>query len=164
MNRPGRDGIAFYQNNKLWFLVWLAELQRRMLLTEEYKHITVNGVHPGWVNSEIWNLVFEGWLTPFKIFFWKTLSNFLAVSSQQGSVCIVHGLTAVETGPDPELQGVGEKGGGGGGKYFSRTKDTEPMPHVGDPDCRQRVWRKTDEELNLQERGLLSVLGRDYKM
>ena len=164
LNRPGRDGVAFYQNNKLWFLTWLAELQRRMLLTKEYKHITINGVHPGYVNSEIWNLAFEGWFTPFKILFWKILANLFAVDSQQGSVCIVHGITAVETGPDPDLQGVGEKGGRGGGKYFSRTKETDPMPHVRDPDCRQRVWRKTNEELKLQERGLLDVLGLDYEV
>jgi hypothetical protein len=103
-------------------------------------------------------------LAPFKILFWKALSNIFGVSSQQGSVCIVHGITAVETGPDRDLQGVGEKGGRGGGKYFSRTKETEPMPHVRDADCRQRVWRKTNEELTLQERGLLSVLGLDYEV
>jgi hypothetical protein len=162
LNRPGRDGVQYYSNNKLWFLVWLTELQRRLVQHDEYRHITVNGVHPGFVSSEIFNLQFDGWTTPFKIMFYRTLGYFMAVSSQQGSVCIVHGATAVESGPNLHIQGVGEKGGLGGGRYFSRTKDTEPMPHVKDPDCRQRVWRKVNDELKLQERGLLDVLGVDY--
>jgi len=35
----------------------------------------------------------------------------------------------------------------------------EPMPHTRDPDCRLRVWRKVNDELKLQEKGLLDVLG-----
>jgi NAD(P)-dependent dehydrogenase (short-subunit alcohol dehydrogenase family) len=47
----GAEGVGFYQNNKLWFQIWLTELQRRLLQHDEYRHITVNGVHPGFVNT-----------------------------------------------------------------------------------------------------------------
>jgi hypothetical protein len=36
------------------------------------------------------------------------------------------------------------------------------MPHTKDPDCRQRVWRKVNEELKLEEKGLLDVLSLNY--
>src|ERR1700712_5481131 len=142
LNRPGFDGVAFYQNNKLWFQIWLTELQRRMLQHEEYKHITINGVHPGYINSEIWNLTYDSWLRPIKTAMWKLLAHFIAISSQQGSLCIINGATAVDAGPDPKVQGVGVQGGKGGGRYYSRIKEATPMPHTKDPDCRQRLWRK----------------------
>jgi NAD(P)-dependent dehydrogenase (short-subunit alcohol dehydrogenase family) len=140
------DSGGFYSNNKLWFQVWLVELQRRLLQHDEYKHICINGVHPGWVNSEIWNLRMEGWTGPLKVMFFRTASHFFAISSQQGSLCILKGATGMSEG----------------GKYISRTEEAEPMPHTRDPDCRQRVWRKVNEELHLQERGLLDILGLDY--
>jgi len=33
------------------------------------------------------------------------------------------------------------------------------MPHTKDVDCRLRVWRKVNDELALEEKGLLNVLG-----
>ncbi|KAE9987859.1 hypothetical protein EG328_001285 [Venturia inaequalis] len=150
-----RDGFEIY--HQLWFQTWLTELQRRMLQHKEYRHITINGVHPGFVNSEIWNLKFDSWTTPFKVAFYKTVAHFFAINSQQGSLCILHGATSVTAGPDPKIQGVGVEGGKGGGRYFSRTREEEPMPHTGDPDCMNRVWRKANEEL-----GLSNVLGVDH--
>jgi NAD(P)-dependent dehydrogenase (short-subunit alcohol dehydrogenase family) len=162
LNRPGRDGVQFYSNNKLWFQTWLTELQRRLLQHEQYKHITINGVHPGFVNSEIWNLTFDSWSTPLKIAFYKSLAYFFAIDSQQGSLCILHGATALDAGPDPRIQGVGIPGGRGGGQFYARTTALEPMPQTKDPDCRNRVWRKVNDELKLQEKGLLNVLGLEY--
>ncbi|KAK7700928.1 hypothetical protein SLS57_011905 [Botryosphaeria dothidea] len=156
----GPDGVQYYMNNKLYFQIWLSELQRRLLLHPQYRHITVNGVHPGYVNSGIWNLNFEdGWLTPLKVLFVKLLAWFLAITPQQGSLTILHGATSVEAGPDPEVQGVGVQGGKGGGRYFNRVWEEEPMPHTKDQDCRLRVWRKVNDELGLEEKGLLDVLG-----
>jgi NAD(P)-dependent dehydrogenase (short-subunit alcohol dehydrogenase family) len=162
LNRPGRDGVQFYSNNKLWFQTWLTELQRRLLQHKQYKHITINGVHPGFVNSEIWNLTFESWSAPLKIAFYKTLAYLFAIDSQQGSLCILHGATAIDAGPNPQVQGVGVPGGRGGGQFYARTSAMEPMPHAKDPDCRNRVWRKVNDELKLQEKGLLDVLGLEY--
>ncbi len=160
----GAKDAGFYQNNKLWFQVWLTELQRRLLQHDELKHITVNGVHPGYVNSGIWNPNYKaGWLSNIKIGIAKNLACFLGIDEQQGSLAILNAATGLEAGPDPEVQGVGEKGGLGGGRYFNRITEETPMPHTKDPDCRQRVWRKVNEELKLEEKGLLDVLGLKYE-
>jgi NAD(P)-dependent dehydrogenase (short-subunit alcohol dehydrogenase family) len=159
----GTEGVSFYQNNKLWFQIWLTELQRRLLLHREYKHITINGVHPGYVNSGIWNLNNKaGWLTPLKTTVVKIAAYFLGIDSQQGSLSILNAATSPEAGPDPDVQGVGEKGGKGGGRYFNRIWEDEAMPHTRDPDCRHRVWRKVNDELKLSDKGLLDVLGVKY--
>jgi NAD(P)-dependent dehydrogenase (short-subunit alcohol dehydrogenase family) len=157
----GKSG-TFYQNNKLWFQVWLTELQRRMLLTKEYKHITVNGVHPGCVNSGIWNPDNVSWMTPVRTAIIKVFAYFMSIDPQQGSLSILHAATSVDAAPDPKVQGVGTQGGRGGGRYFNRIWEETPMPHTKDPDCRQRVWRKVNDELKLQDKGLLGVLGLRY--
>jgi NAD(P)-dependent dehydrogenase (short-subunit alcohol dehydrogenase family) len=164
LGKTGGRGAGFYQNNKLWFQVWLAELQRRLLQHNEYKHITVNGVHPGYVNSGIWNLNFKaGWSTQVRGGVAKLMAYCLGIDEQQGSLAILNAATSLEAGPDPEVQGVGENGGLGGGRFFSRIRDVTPMPHTKDPDCRQRVWRKVNEELKLEQKGLLDVLGLKYE-
>ena len=159
----GAEGVNHYQNNKLWFQIWLAELQRRMLATPRFRHITVNGVHPGYVASGIWNLNNEGsWLNSLKSLLLRLAAWILGISEQQGSLAILNAATAPEAGPDPEVQGVGDKGGKGGGRYFNRIWEETPMPHTLDQDCRQRVWRKVNDELKLEEKGLLDVLGLKY--
>jgi NAD(P)-dependent dehydrogenase (short-subunit alcohol dehydrogenase family) len=159
----GLEGVSFYQSNKLYFQVWLTELQRRILQHEQYRHITVNGVHPGYVNSGIWNLNTEGgWFTPVLSGVAKVAARFLGITSQQGSLAILHGATGLDAGPEPDTQGIGATGGKGGGRYFNRIWEEIPMPHTKDVDCRQRVWRKVNEELKLQEAGLLDVLGLKY--
>jgi len=67
--------------------------------------------------------------------------------------------TSPECGPDPSKQVVGEIGGKGGGRYFNRVWEDEAHPCCRDRDCRMRVWRKVNDELKLQEKGLLDVLG-----
>ena len=159
----GREYTRFYPNNKLWFQVWLTELQRRLLQHEQYKHITVNGVHPGYVNSGIWELNNKNiWLQPAISFVLKWAAYLFGINSQQGSLAILNAATSPEAGPDPKIQGVGDPEGKGGGRYFSRIWEEEAMPHTRDPDCRQRVWRKVNDELKLQEKGVLNVLGLDY--
>lgn len=163
LGKTGLDGVGFYQNNKLWFQVWLTELNRRLLMNPEYRHITINGVHPGYVRTGIWNLNSDsGIFTSLKTGFVVMLAYFLGITSQQGSLCILNAATSPEAGPNPDTQGVGEKGGKGGGRYFNRIWEETPMPHAKDPDCRQRVWRKVNDELKLQEKGLLEGLGLEY--
>ncbi|CAI4212304.1 unnamed protein product [Parascedosporium putredinis] len=166
LGRSGPQGVQYYQNNKLWFQVWLTELQRRLLQHPGLRHITVNGMHPGYVNSGIWNINnsvggLDSWLSWFYV---KVLAYFLGINEQQGSLAILHLATQPDAGPDPEVQGVGEPGGLGGGRYFNRVWDSAPMPHAKDPDCRQRVWRKVNDELGLEGKGLLDVLGLKYNV
>ena len=154
--QPLTDGGHFYKNNKLWFQAWLTELQHRLLQHPQYRKITVHGIHPGFVNSGIWTWNNNQALIEF---FLKSLAYFFAINPQQGSLAIVHAATSVEAGPDPKVQGVGQEGGKGGGKYWNRVWEEEPMPHTRDRDCRLRVWRKVNDELQLEQKGLLDVLG-----
>jgi len=158
----GAAGVNYYQNNKLWFQIWLTELQHRLLTIPEYKHITINGVHPGYVNSGIWTLNGKGWLDRIRQVLVQLLAYFFAINTQQGSLAILHAATSETCGPDPEVQGVGKFGGKGGGRYFNRIWEEEPMPHTKDPDCRMRVWRKVNDELKLQQKGLLDIVGLKY--
>jgi hypothetical protein len=120
-------------------------------------------VHPGYVNSGIWNMNNKnGWFAGFKEAILKIMAYFLGINMQQGSLAIVNAATQHNAGPDPETQGVGEVGGKGGGRYFNRIWEETPMPHTKDADCRQRVWRKVNDELKLEEKGLLNVLGLKY--
>jgi len=157
----GIGGVQFYQNSKLRYQIWLTELQRRLLLHPEYKHITVNGVHPGYVNSGIWMMPDKGWLGWLQEKMLVLVASRVGINSQQGSLAILHAATSLDAGPDPRVQGVGREGGGGGGggRYFNRVWEDEAMPHCRDADCRSRVWRKANEELGLREKGLLDVLG-----
>lgn len=60
---------------------------------------------------------------------------------------------------NPEKPVMGTEEVLAGGRYFNRIYEEEAMPYARDPDCRMRVWRKVNDELQLQEKGLLDVLG-----
>jgi hypothetical protein len=156
----GEEGVNYYQNNKLYFQIWLTELQDRLIRQDVYRHITVNGVHPGYVNSGIWNLNRENsWFLNIKKWIVKTAAQYFAITPQQGSLTILHAATSPECGPNPAVQHIGDPEGKGGGRYFNRIWEEESMPHCRDRDARHRVWRKVNEELHLQEKGLLDIIG-----
>ncbi|KAK5091444.1 hypothetical protein LTR05_001627 [Lithohypha guttulata] len=155
----GQEGVGMYKNNKLYFQIWLTELQRRLLLHGEYKHITVNGFHPGYVASGIWNINRAFWFRWLIVWILMLMARFFGINCQQGSMALVYIATAPECGPDPKKQGGKDERGRGGGRYFNRIWQEEAMPHCRDADARCRVWRKVAEELKLKERGLLDVLG-----
>lgn len=154
LGRTGPSGVQFYMNNKLWFQTWLTELQDRLIHNPSLRHITINGIHPGYVNTGVWNLNHKSWTEPIL----KAMANCMAISPQQGSLAILHAATSEDGGPDVELQGVGNGKGKGGGRYYNRIWEDTPMPHTRDPDCRSRVWRKVTEELDLDAKGLLNGL------
>ncbi len=139
-----------YGNNKLYFQMWIAELQARLLQHKEYLHITVNGVNPGYVATGIWNSIDQS-KEPIFGRILQFLVRYLAITPQQGSVAITHAATNPELSPGPK--------GRGGGKYINRVWDAQPMPHCADAMARSRLWVKLDEELHLQDKGLLAILG-----
>lgn len=141
-----------YANNKLYFQMWIAELQDRFLKHREYMHITINGIHPGYVNSGIWNSIESGSLL-------KPLRHYFAITPQQGSLAITYAATSPEFGPDPNKQGVGAPNGRGGGKYINRIWEAPARSACSDPEAKLRLWTKLDEELHLQRKGLLDILG-----
>ena len=144
-----------YDSNKLYFQMWVAEMQSRFLKHPEYLHITINGINPGYVASGIWNAVADDAGGQFL----KTLVRYLAITPQQGSLAITHAATSPELGPDPEKQNVGAANGRGGGKYINRIWEAPEKYHCNDPIARSRLWIKLDEELHLQDKGLLAILG-----
>jgi len=146
-----------YQNCKLYFQMWITELQSRFLKHPEYLHITINGVHPGFVASGIWDILKNDNGIAERIL--NFLLRFVAITSQQGSFAITNAATNPVFGPDPKTQGVGQAVGRGGGKYINRIWEAVPKAHCDDPEARSKVWRKLDEELHLEEKGLLTVLG-----
>ncbi|KAJ5868817.1 hypothetical protein N7534_003370 [Penicillium rubens] len=145
-----------YQNNKLYFQMWVAEMQSRLLKHPEYIHITINGVHPGFVASGIWEGLEDAGKAPGGL---GLLLRYVAITSQQGGLAIAHAATGLEFGPDPKTQGVGAENGHGGGKYINRIWEAPAKSYCNDPEARSRLWTKLDEELGLQEKGLLTVLG-----
>lgn len=49
----GRGGVEAYCDTKLYHLMWTFELQERLSRSEDYRHVIVNGVHPGFVGSNM---------------------------------------------------------------------------------------------------------------
>ncbi|PWY89949.1 NAD(P)-binding protein [Aspergillus heteromorphus CBS 117.55] len=146
-----------YGNNKLYFQMWVAEMQARFLNHPEYLHITINGVNPGCVASGIWNDVNKAHNTADRIL--AFLLRYIAITPQQGSLAITHAATSPELAPDPERQIKGFSNGRGGGKYINRIWEAPSNFHCHDLDARSRLWVKLDEELNLSDKGLLDILG-----
>lgn len=144
-----------YPNNKLYYQMWVAELQSRFLKHPEYLHITINGVHPGFVASGIWNPVKD-----IQADLLNFLLRYIAITPQQGGLAISHAATSPEFGPDPKKQNVGAPNGRGGGKYLNRIWEAPSKYYCNDPEARSKLWAKLDEVLHLQEKGLLTVLGR----
>lgn len=146
-----------YNNNKLYYQMWVTELQSRFLKHPEYLHITVNGVNPGFVASGIWKPITATQDLSTRILTY--LLRYIAITPQQGSLAITHAATCPEFGPDPQKQNVGTPSGRGGGKYINRIWEATAHSYCNDPDRRSRLWAKLDEELHLQEKGLLTILG-----
>ncbi|KAH6972936.1 hypothetical protein BKA56DRAFT_555889 [Ilyonectria sp. MPI-CAGE-AT-0026] len=157
---PGMRGEP-YGNNKLYYQVWVTELQKRLVRSEKLKHITVNGINPGYVNSGIWNNprpdIRQSFLEARRMKLFQFLARKLAITPSQGSIAIVNAATSPTLGPDPEIQGVGAPGGKGGGHYINRIWLAEPMPYCADENARREVWERVGEELRLAERGLYDV-------
>ncbi|KAF7720110.1 Uncharacterized protein PECH_001225 [Penicillium ucsense] len=146
-----------YQDNKLYYQTWVTELQSRLLRHSEYKHVTVNGVNPGFVGSSIWVPVTTAADLPTRIL--KLLLRFFAITPQQGSLAITHAATSPECGPHPDTQGVGAPTGRGGGRYINRIWDAPARPICYDAEARSAVWMELDKELHLRDKGLLEILG-----
>lgn len=160
-----KSGDSLYGNNKLFLQVWISELQHRLdrAEEEEYRRIRIDGVHPGTADTGIWHRQespmegngVNGWLKRLPDRAFKRLASLSIIPPEQGAYAIVN--AAVK--PREEFdEGRAEGKGRGGGKYFNRIWETEPMPHCSDPRAREFVWRKTLEELQAYDKDLVSRL------
>ncbi|KAJ5546012.1 hypothetical protein N7494_003597 [Penicillium frequentans] len=129
-----------YERNKLYYQIWITEMNRRLVSSEKYRHITINGIHPGYVNSGIWNFSGTNQGTWQETIF-RLLAGYLTITTEQGSFAIVNAATSAEFGPNPEVQGRGEPGAKGGGNYINRIWKAVPMPFVDDAGTRLRIWK-----------------------
>ncbi|KAJ5636456.1 uncharacterized protein N7484_009769 [Penicillium longicatenatum] len=145
-NLPVAKQRGPYENNKLYYQIWIAEMHRRLVSSDKYRHITINGIHPGFVNSGIWNFSEKNQGSWHETIF-KFFTGYLTITSEQGSFAIVNAATSAEFGPDPEVQGRGEPGAKGGGNYINRIWKATPMPFVDDAVTRLRIWNGVATEL-----------------
>jgi hypothetical protein len=150
-------GGPAYPHNKLYFQIWLTELQARMSKNDNYKHIVIHGVNPGCVKTNI--LVTpptsEKVSRPERLL--EFLLKYVGIDSQQGSLAITNAATAAEWGQKYAPDGGG-KMCGGGGRYANRIWEEEPMPQTSHPECRREIWEFVNKELKVEERGLLTGL------
>lgn len=150
------SGKNAYSNNKLYFQIWLTELQRRCLQDERYKHISINGVHPGYVKTGIWHtektakeMTWLGWLLRVSL-------DYIGIDAQQGSLAITYAATNPDCGLSPE-QGGTDSRGRGGGRFFNRVWEEVPMPQTQDNAARLKVWDFVDAELQSTKLGTLHM-------
>ncbi|KAI7501653.1 hypothetical protein KC367_g2737 [Hortaea werneckii] len=165
-SRGLRSGDLLYGNNKLFLQIWISELQHRLDCAEEerYRSVRINGVHPGTADTGIWHRQdaaaeegggVSGWLKRLPDRAFKRFASLSIISPEQGAYAIVNAATM----PREKLgESKTEGAEGGGGKYFNRIWETEPMPHCSDPPTRQFVWKKTLEELRAYDADLVSAL------
>ncbi|KAI1855929.1 hypothetical protein JX265_012012 [Neoarthrinium moseri] len=142
-------GVDAYANNKLYFQIWLTELQVRLLQHPDYAHIVVHGVHPGYVNSGIWARAQGLSLAAFMSdpIFWisKILVAWVGIDPHQGALAIYNAATSHECG----MQSDGADEFRGGAKYFNLTSENEPSPYTRDAASRKDVWEFIVGELGL---------------
>lgn len=134
-------GGKTYSNNKLYFQIWLSELQLRLLRHPDYDHVILHGVHPGFVDSGIFLFDNDPDRMPKNagLFFWTLtkLLGLVAIDSQQGSLAIVNAATAPELGLRRDAGGDEFRGGA---RYFNRLWEDDPNPYTRDATSRKEVW------------------------
>ncbi|VUC25635.1 unnamed protein product [Clonostachys rosea] len=148
----GERGIKgdMYAINKLYFQMWLVELQQRLLQHPGYEHITINGVHPGFVNSSIWAAPEGDTKFWFRLLIFSIIVSVVGVTSEQGGICIVNVAT------NPKLNREN-----GGGKYINRIWEDTQASLCADREARLRLWNKLADDMELREKGLLKLLEID---
>jgi NAD(P)-dependent dehydrogenase (short-subunit alcohol dehydrogenase family) len=144
-----------YCHNKLYLQTFLTELQSRLSKVPSMSHVALHGVHPGYVDTGIWTRVqATGKEEASPQNFGERLDNLLVhyfgVTPQQGSLAIVRAATAKECA-------VSQRGGEGGARYFNRIWPAVPMPQTVSPVYGQQIWDYIDEQLHLEEKGLLDI-------
>lgn len=152
-------GDIAYPNNKLYFQTWLTELQYRLSRSREYSHIAVHGVHPGYVQTNIWAPMTKENIAKMSWGEWilSKLLPYVGINAQQGSLCISNAasspaLALTSLQPDP-------KDGVVGAKFMNRIWECTPMPQTRHAGCRKMVWNFVNDELKLKDStGLLAGL------
>lgn len=129
----GYNGLKAYGQSKLANLLFTYELSRRLAQTD----VTVNALHPGFVNTHI------GKQNPFVRVFMNAIHFFFAKSPEEGAE------TPVYLASSPEAQGVT-------GKYFIDEKPVRSSPASYDREAMKRLWKISAGLCNLDVSGTAS--------
>ncbi|KAL9937217.1 hypothetical protein V8E36_003626 [Tilletia maclaganii] len=153
----GPRGVTLYCTNKLLVMMGLTkELQERLSRSEDYRHVIVQGVHPGFVASNIWHTTKSLPQYLQNVIQWA-LKN-IAIDTQQGSLALTyagyhHAFGFSESELEQGYPAIG-RSAELGGKYINRIYERDPRPEVLDVLARSRLWQRTMEDLKAKELGL----------
>jgi NAD(P)-dependent dehydrogenase (short-subunit alcohol dehydrogenase family) len=120
-------GMEVYGNSKLANILFTIELARRL----EGTGVTVNSLHPGFVNS---GFAKNNAGLAFKLF--GAIGPLIARSPERGAE------TSIYLASSPEVEGVT-------GKYFSDSKMTQPAPQAADAAAAKKLWEVSAELVQL---------------
>ncbi len=126
----GRDhyqGWRAYQKSKLANLLFTRELARRL----EGTGVTVNALHPGYVNTHIFRD--EGWRGKVM----RIAAGRFAITPEQGARTVLHLATS------PELEGVT-------GGYFANLAPARPSRAALDDAAARLLWRFSEDLVGLK--------------
>ena len=124
IEKSQNTGMKAYSSSKFSLVQFTAHLAKKL----EGTNIKVNAVHPGHVNSGIWN--FNKWYAPIFRLFSKAFMS----SSEEGAEPILHLV-------------LSEEGKKKTGKYFKKEKDEEIEKM--DAEDLTRLWNRTKKIVGL---------------
>lgn len=130
LNPVGALPTRLYANSKFANILFTIEMAKR-LKAAGVTNVTVNCLHPGVVQTEIWRNVPFPFNLPFKLIFWlffKTL--------QEGIQTILHCALS------PEVEGVS-------GKYFRDCKVGTPHIKVNNVIWQEHLWERSVQLVKL---------------
>lgn len=158
----GPGCVQAYCDTKLWFLMWSVELQDRLSRSDDYRHVIVHGIHPGFVGSNIWSNPDTKVFYPVRVVLHALIYR-LSITSKQGSYAIIHAALDPSLGLPVALTKGGKKPQVGesakfGGKFVNRNFADIRRPEVDDPLARSRLWQRVLEDVQVAKRGLAQDL------
>jgi NAD(P)-dependent dehydrogenase (short-subunit alcohol dehydrogenase family) len=112
-----------YEQSKLANVLFTAALADKLKDTQ----VTVNGLHPGFVKTDIGNKDTQ-W---FVKIFWTLASRLAGISVESGA------QTSVYLASSPKVQGVT-------GRYFDKCKEKEPAPLSQDRALQKELWQVSE--------------------
>lgn len=162
----GPGCVQAYCDSKLWFLMWSVELQDRLSRSDDYRHVIVHGIHPGFVGSNVWHNPDTKVSYPVKLLL-NTIVNRFSIDSQQGSFAIIHAALEPSLGLPSKLTKGGTKPAVGesakfGGKFVNRNIVDIRRPEVDDVLARSRLWQRVLEDVGAAKRGVAADLPDHY--
>jgi len=122
-----------YSQSKLANVLFTYELHRR-LAAKGIQNVTVNSLHPGVVNTNI----FEKYLGTTLYWLASPFTRLLLKTPQQGAE------TSIYLATSPEVEGVS-------GKYFVDKKENPSSPLSYNEDDAKRLWKVSKEMCKLDE-------------